>query len=71
MTELPLGLDYLSRRQTPTTPTRERKLGIGVFRFPQMARRSGGHRTANDGSKLSRRLVHRKALDDRGRFDGR
>lgn len=47
---------------------RSTPIGIGVYRFPQWfvvqeASRSGE-------IDRSRRLVHRKALDDRGKFDG-
>jgi hypothetical protein len=48
---------------------RESAKGIGVWRFPEwfvvQEASSGGER------ERSRRLVHRKELDDRGRFDGR
>jgi hypothetical protein len=48
---------------------REPPPGIGAWRFPEwfvVQEASGG-----EGSDRSRRLVHRKALDHRGRFDGR
>jgi len=46
--------------------------GIGVYRFPlwfvvQEEERDGGD---GGGRDRSRRLVHRKALDDKGRFEG-
>ena len=48
---------------------RESAKGIGVWRFPEwfvvQEASSGGER------ERSRRLVHRKELDDRGRFEGR
>ncbi len=47
---------------------REPSKGIGAWRFPEwfvVQEPSGGER------ERSRRLVHRKALDERGRFDGR
>ena len=49
----------------PREPTR----GIGVWRFPEwfvVQEESGG-----EERELSRRLVHRKALDERSRFEGR
>lgn len=49
----------------PSEPAR----GIGAWRFPQwfvVQDESGG-----EGRQRSRRLAHRKALDDKGRFDGR
>ena len=48
----------------PQEPT----LGVGAWRFPEwfvVQEASGSER------ERSRRLVHRKALDDKGRFDGR
>ena len=47
---------------------REPAKGISAWRFPEWSvvqERAGG-----DERERSRRLVHRKALDDRGRFDG-
>jgi hypothetical protein len=43
--------------------------GIGVWRFPEwfVVQEAGG----GEGRERSRRLAHRKALDDKGRFDGR
>ena len=48
---------------------RDTNLGIGVWRFPQwfVVQEEGG----SGERERSRRLVHRKYLDDRGRFDGR
>jgi hypothetical protein len=51
----------------PSGP-QEPNLGIGAYRFPEwyvVQERGDG-----DRRERSRRLVHRKALDDRGRFDG-
>lgn len=48
---------------------REPNIGIGVWRFPEwFVVREYGSKDLND---RSRRLVHRKALDERGRFDDR
>jgi hypothetical protein len=49
----------------PSEPTR----GIGAWRFPEwfVVQEAGG----GEERERSRRLVHRKALDDKGRFDGR
>ena len=43
-------------------------IGIGAWRFPEwfVVQEAGGE----DRPERSRRLVHRKALDERGRFDG-
>ena len=47
----------------------ERELGIAVWRFPEwMLVQEEGR---GDATQRSRRLVHRRALDPRGRFDGR
>ena len=48
---------------------REPARGIGVWRFPEwfVVQESG----ASEDRERSRRLVHRKALDDKGCFDGR
>lgn len=48
---------------------REAALGIGVWRFPEwfVVQETGG----SEDRDRSRRLVHRKALDNNGRFDGR
>lgn len=52
----------------PNDP-REPNIGIGVWRFPEwFVVREYGSQDSND---RSRRLVHRKALDDRGWFDDR
>ena len=49
----------------PSLPVR----GIGVWRFPEwFVVQEGGD---GDTRELSRRLVHRKGLDQKGRFDGR
>jgi hypothetical protein len=49
----------------PSAPTR----GIGAWRFPEVfvVQEAGGA----EARERSRRLVHRKALDEKGRFDGR
>jgi Domain of unknown function (DUF1998) len=49
----------------PGEPTR----GIGVWRFPEWMLVQEDF--AGDGNERSRRLVHRKSLDEKGRFDGR
>jgi hypothetical protein len=48
---------------------RETAVDIGVWRFPEwfIVQEEG----AGEGRGRSRRLVHRKALDEKGRFDGR
>lgn len=48
---------------------REPARGIGAWRFPEwfVVQDEGG----GEERQRSRRLVHRKALDERGRFDGR
>ena len=48
---------------------RERARGIGAWRFPEwfVVQETGG----SEERERSRRLVHRRALDDRGKFDGR
>jgi len=48
---------------------RESRKGIGVWRFPEwfVVQEEGGGKER----ERSRRLVHRKSLDERGRFDGR
>ena len=48
---------------------RETTRGIGVWRFPEwfVVQEASG----SEERERSRRLVHRKALDDKGRFDGR
>jgi uncharacterized protein DUF1998 len=47
----------------------KRSLGIGAWRFPEwfVVREEGD----KGGRERSRRLVHRKALDAKGRFDGK
>jgi len=52
----------------PNDP-RESARGIGAWRFPEwfVVQDEGG----SEDRAHSRRLVHRKALDERGRFDGR
>jgi len=47
---------------------REPTLGISAWRFPEwfIVQEGGG----SEKRERSRRLVHRKALDDKGRFDG-
>ena len=58
----------MRRRPTQNDP-REPARGIGVWRFPEwfVVQEAGG----GEERERSRRLVHRKALDDKGRFDGR
>lgn len=48
---------------------RETAMGIGAWRFPEwgVVQEAGG----SEERERSRRLVHRKALDEKGRFDGR
>ena len=48
---------------------RETAIGIGAWRFPEwfVVQEAGG----SEERERSRRLVHRKELDDKGRFDGR
>jgi hypothetical protein len=48
---------------------RETATGIGAWRFPEwfVVQEAGG----SEERERSRRLAHRKALDDKGRFDGR
>lgn len=52
-----------------TNDPRDTARGIGAWRFPEwfVVQDEGGA----DGRSRSRRLVHRKTLDNRGRFDGR
>ena len=52
-----------------STDPRESKKGIGVWRFPEwfVVQEQGG----TGARERSRRLVNRKALDERSRFDGR
>jgi len=51
-----------------SSDSREPAKGIGAWRFPEwfVVQEAGG----GEERERSRRLVHRKALDDRGRFDG-
>jgi len=51
-----------------TTPG-ESALGVGVWRFPEWMLVQED--SASDGNERSRRLVHRKSLDEKGKFDGR
>lgn len=44
------------------------KRGIGVWRFPEWM--IVQEKSTGDGQQRSRRLVHRRALDEKGRFDG-
>lgn len=48
---------------------RESALGIGAWRFPEWF--VVQEASSSEERERSRRLVHRKALDDKGRFDGR
>ena len=48
---------------------REPKKGIGAWRFPEWF--VVQEASSREERERSRRLVHRKALDDKGRFDGR
>jgi len=52
-----------------STDPREPARGIGAWRFPEwfLVQEASGA----DDRERSRRLVHRKALDDKGRLDGR
>jgi hypothetical protein len=50
---------------SPGEPAR----GIGVWRFPEWMLVQDD--SAGDGNERSRRLVHRKSLDEKGKFDGR
>ena len=52
-----------------TNDPREPRRGIGVWRFPEwfvVQEKGGGGKR-----ERSRRLIHRKALDERSRFDSR
>lgn len=51
-----------------TEGPQQTSLGIGVWRFPEWFLVQ--ETSQEDGKQRSRRLVHRKALDDKGRFDG-
>ena len=65
----------MSRRRGSIAPPpdsndpREPTKGIGAWRFPEwfVVQEASG----SEERERSRRLVHRKALDDKGRFDGR
>ncbi len=59
----------VSRRRRIRTIRASRPRGIGAWRFPEwfVVQEAGG----SEERERSRRLVHRKALDDKGRFDGR
>jgi hypothetical protein len=50
------------------TDPREPNIGIGVWRFPEWFVVQEG--AGGEGRGQSRRLVHRKMLDEKGRFDG-
>lgn len=67
MTGVPTPLLYAPPPE-PTDP-REPARGIGAWRFPEwLVVQDEGK---GEERQRSRRLVHRKALDQRGRFDGR
>jgi Domain of unknown function (DUF1998) len=51
-----------------TNDPRETARGIGVWRFPEWF---VVQEASSEERERSRRLVHRRALDDKGRFDGR
>lgn len=51
----------------PRAPTR----GIGVWRFPAWFVVQEKEKGKGEAHERSRRLVHRKALDEKGQFDGR
>ena len=44
------------------------KRGIGIWRFPEWM--VVQEKSTGDGQERSRRLAHRRALDEKGRFDG-
>ena len=52
-----------------TNDPRETAKGIGVWRFPEWF--VVQEASSSEERERSRRLVHRKALDNKGRFDGR
>ncbi|MGO9489319.1 MAG: DrmB family protein [Solirubrobacteraceae bacterium] len=52
-----------------STAPGETTRGIGVWRFPEWMLVQED--SAGDGNERSRRLVHRKSLDEKGKFDGR
>ena len=56
---------------SPNEPWAARR-GIGAWRFPEwfVVQEDGGGRPGGERRDRSRRLVHRKALDERGRFEG-
>ena len=56
---------------TPNEPWATRR-GIGAWRFPEwfVVQEDGGEQPGGERRDRSRRLVHRKALDERGRFEG-
>ena len=56
---------------SPNEPWAARR-GIGAWRFPEwfVVQEEGGGRPGGERRDRSRRLVHRKALDERGRFEG-
>lgn len=78
MTGLPLPRLYAPPAAEGRKP-RETQLGVGAWRFPEWFlvqenpydTRSGSGSGKHERRGGSRRLVHRKALDERGRFDGR
>ena len=55
---------------SPNEPWAARR-GIGAWRFPEwfVVQEDGGAQPAGEQRDRSRRLVHRKALDERGRFE--
>ena len=55
---------------TPNEPWATRR-GIGAWRFPEwfVVQEDGGGQSGGERRDRSRRLVHRKALDERGRFE--
>ena len=56
---------------SPNEPWAARR-GIGAWRFPEwfVVQEEGGGPPGGERRDRSRRLVHRKALDERGRFEG-
>ena len=56
---------------SPNEPWAARR-GIGAWRFPEwfVVQEDGGGQPGGGRRDRSRRLAHRKALDERGRFDG-
>ena len=64
--ELPLPRLYAPPPDSndPSAPKR----GIGVWRFPEWM--VVQEKSSGEGQDRSRRLVHRRALDEKGRFDG-